>query len=237
MSNAQAFRAGFASRATAPAHLLDIAFAPAPPGFAPRQVYPPKGGEAGPKHFHPADRDANPTEGWDMLDPAPVAESFVDPIEAAHGAGFAEGAAAARAELTEGAARDRALIEALVADLNSGDRVDRDRIARQLRQTVLLLVTRVIGETGVSGDLLAGRIEAAADMLADSAESALLRVHPDDVALLEGKLPQTIFAAGDAAIARGSFVLESASTVVEDGPELWLEQLAQAIDRVPVPKC
>jgi flagellar assembly protein FliH len=30
-------------------------------------------------------------------------------------------------------------------------------------------------------------------------------------------------------------VLESASTIVEDGPELWLEQLAQAIDRVAVP--
>ena len=28
---------------------------------------------------------------------------------------------------------------------------------------------------------------------------------------------------------RGSFVLESASTVVEDGPDLWLDQLATAI--------
>ena len=70
---------------------------------------------------------------------------------------------------------------------------------------------------------------------ADSAESAMLRVHPDDVALLEGKLPRSVFAVGDAAVTRGSFVLESASTIVEDGPELWLEQLAQAIDRVAVP--
>ena len=54
-------------------------------------------------------------------------------------------------------------------------------------------------------------------------------------ALLEGRLPATIFAVGDAAIARGSFVMESASTIVEDGPELWLDQLAQAIDRVAVP--
>ena len=65
----------------------------------------------------------------------------------------------------------------------------------------------------------------------------MLRVHPDDVALLEGRLPKSIFAAGDPAVARGSFVLESASTIVEDGPELWLDQLAQAIERVPVPKC
>jgi len=92
-----------------------------------------------------------------------------------------------------------------------------------------------VGETGVTPDLLAERIESATEMLADSAESALLRVHPDDVPLLEGKLPKTVFAAGDPVLKRGSFVLESASTVVEDGPDHWLEQLAAAIDRIPVP--
>ena len=40
---------------------------------------------------------------------------------------------------------------------------------------------------------------------------------------------------GDPHLARGAFVIESASTIVEDGPDLWLEQLAQAIDRVPIP--
>ncbi|MEH3159979.1 MAG: hypothetical protein PGN08_14255 [Sphingomonas taxi] len=60
-------------------------------------------------------------------------------------------------------------------------------------------------------------------------------LHPDDLPLVAASLPKTIFAAGDAALARGSFVLESASTLVEDGPELWLGQLAAAIDRVPVP--
>ncbi|RZM09613.1 MAG: flagellar biosynthesis protein FliH, partial [Sphingomonas sp.] len=84
-------------------------------------------------------------------------------------------------------------------------------------------------------ELLGARIETASELLADKAESAMLRVHPDDVALLDGHLPKTIFAVGDATLARGSFVLESASTIVEDGPELWLEQLTQAIDRVSVP--
>jgi len=108
-------------------------------------------------------------------------------------------------------------------------------MAGQLRQTVLFLVTKLVGEIGVAPELLARRIEAAAELLADSAEAAMLRVHPDDVALLEGKLPKAVFAIGDAAIVRGGFVLESASTIVEDNPELWLEQLAQAIERVAVP--
>jgi flagellar assembly protein FliH len=99
----------------------------------------------------------------------------------------------------------------------------------------MLLLSRLVGEVGVSPELLAGRIGAATELLADAGESALLRVHPDDVALLKGRLPDTIFAAGDPGVERGGFVLESASTVVEDGPERWLEQLAQAIDRIPVP--
>jgi flagellar assembly protein FliH len=100
---------------------------------------------------------------------------------------------------------------------------------------VLHLVTRLIGEAGVPADLLATRIAAATDLLADASESALLRLNPADVALVEGKLATTVFAAGDATVARGSFVLESASTVVEDGPDLWLDQLAAAIDRAAVP--
>ena len=53
--------------------------------------------------------------------------------------------------------------------------------------------------------------------------------------LLADALPKSIFAAADPHLARGSFVLESASTLVEDGPDLWLSQLAQAIERVPLP--
>ncbi|MES2420431.1 MAG: FliH/SctL family protein [Pseudomonadota bacterium] len=250
MSNG--FTAGFASRHTTTAHILASAFAP-PSGFAaadirervaarptnsfasPNFSSQPVTEPSTPKHFSPADKDVNPTAGWDPLDP--VSESaFIDPLADAHAAGYAEGLAAAAAAAQETAARDGALLGDLAAAIG-GDRIDRERVAAQLRQTVLFLVSKLVGEVGIAPDVLAGRIETAADLLSDSAESALLRVHPDDVALLEGRLPKTIFAAGDPGVARGSFVLESASTIVEDGPELWLDQLAQAIDRVPVPKC
>ena len=204
------FIAGFSSRNTA-GDLIDQAFAPA--GFAPadlraRASAPP---EAAPDPFGP---DAKP---------------YQDPVALAHAEGFAEGLAAAAAE--EG--RDRALADAIAQALSG--RVDRDRVARQLRQTVLFLVGKIVGERGVEPAMLAGRVEAATELLADGAESAMLRVHPDDVALLEGRLPATVFAVGDANVARGSFVMEAASTIVEDGPDLWLDQLAQAIDRVAVP--
>lgn len=243
------FTAGFTARHEAVAQALQQAFEISPEGFEPADLkaraarrdgpvsFSPR--SEGPRHFHPADPDARPTEGWDPFTAASASTvapaEFVDPIATAHAAGFAEGMAAAIAEIGEAGARDRALLADLAEALRSDGQLDRERMARQLRQTVLFLVSRLIGEVGIAPDMLAGRIDAAAEMLADSAESALLRVNPDDVPLLQDKLPKTVFAVGDASVARGSFVLESASTIVEDGPELWLEQLAQAIDRVAVP--
>lgn len=253
------FRAGFASRHDAAAAALGAAFS-LPAGFEaidprervakgrrPRSFAPQAEGEGGPRHFTPLDPDSNPTEGWDPLDPdsgradaghdgVADAGGFVDPIAAAREAGYAEGRAAGLAQAAADAGRDRALIDALGAALGKGDRFDRERIARDLRQTVLLLVSRMVGEAGVSADLLAGRVEAAVELLADAAESTLLRLHPADVALVEGRLPKTLFPIADPAVARGGFVLESASTIVEDGPDQWLEQLTAAIDRAAIPQ-
>lgn len=237
------FTAGLSARHDAAAGALQRTLADRPIGFAPADLiarittaFASADEPTAPKHFHPADRDANPTEGWDPLDPMPVTTPFIDPVAAAHAAGYDEGFAAATAASAEASARDREFLAKLVEELREGGRIDRDRIARQLRQTVLHFVTRLVGDIGIAPDLLVARVTAAADLLADSSESAMLRVHPDDVALLDGKLPQTIFAVGDASVTRGSFVLEAASTIVEDGPDLWLEQLAAVIDRIEVPK-
>ncbi|MEG3176869.1 FliH/SctL family protein [Sphingomonas sp. RB3P16] len=246
------FTAGFSARGQGVAEALKAAFAPRV-GFAPADLrdrvargpvsFAPQAssagvGESGPRHFAPADPDSNPTEGWDPFDPSTANQPapFVDPIEVAHANGYAAGVEAALSEIAVTGERDRTLLATLAQALQADDRIDRDAVARRLRQTVLYLVTRLVGEVGIAPDLLARRIEAATDLLSDAAESAILHVHPDDVALLEGKLPRQIFAVGDDAIARGAFQLESASTIIEDGPDLWLEQLAHAIDRVAVPE-
>lgn len=234
------FQPGFAGRHRAAAHILQRAFSE-PVGFAPSEVdhigrrrFDDEA--ASPKHFSPADPGSNPTEGWDpFASELPKAGAFTDPIAAAHAAGVAEGHAAALAEIEDARARETALLDQVSAALAQGAHFDRDRMAGHLRQTVLHLVTKLVGEVGIAPDVLAARITAAVDLLADSAESALLRLHPDDVPLVEGKLPPSMFPVGDPHLARGAFVIESASTIVEDGPELWLEQLAAAIDRVPIP--
>ena len=149
---------------------------------------------------------------------------FAKPVATAQAAACIEGMAATVADLGETRAHDRAMLSELAVALRSGGAADREQIARQLRQAVRLLASGL-----VASDILARRIELAAERLADSNESALLRLHPDDVGPLEGKLPITVFAIGDAGVGRGSFVLESASAIIEDRPEQWLEQLAQAM--------
>lgn len=258
------FTAGFAARLDAAAQALHLAYSQAAPGFTPADLKASAGTRRAdrsamtesserpdgtrrpvsftpqpinPRHFSPAD----PGDGGDppeaREEPASLRPetAFVDPIAAARAAGFAEGFAAAQDSQHADQDRNDALLKGLTEALHSASHIDRDRLATHLRQTILLLITKMIGETEIDGPLLASRITAATDMLADKAEAAVLRVHPDDIALLDGLLPTTLHAQADAEVARGSFVLESASTIVEDGPELWLEQLAQAIDRVAVP--
>lgn len=229
LADAQATRAtGFT-----PAELIariEEAFGGGPKHFSPNQA-----NAAAPQHFAPADRDGDPTAGWDPMDADAAPTPFIDPVATAHEAGYAEGYAAARVELEAACARDGAMLTGLAAALGQASGFDRDLLAGRLRATVMTLVSRVIGEAGVSADLLARRVEAATDLLADASESAMLRVHPDDVALLDGHLPITVFAVGDDQVARGSFVMEAASTIVEDGPGLWLDQLTAAIDRVALP--
>jgi flagellar assembly protein FliH len=232
------FVAGFASRHDQAGAALRRAFAAKGVAFAPRDMTPepPPQPDARPKHFEPADREADPTEGWDPFDTTQSTSGFVDPIATARAAGYDEGVAAALAEVAANAARDRQLFDGLVAAINDDRRIDRDRLAGHLRQTVLHLVRQMVGETEIDGDLLGRRVKLAAGMLADDAESAVLRLNPEDMKLVDGHLPENIFAAGDASVERGHFVLESSATIVEDGPGLWLEQLAQAIDRAALPE-
>lgn len=228
---ATSFVAGFADRRDAAGAALRQAYAAKGMPFAARDITP-----SPPRHFYPADRAENPTAGWDPFDANQPTTGFVDPLATARAQGYEEGLAAALANGGRLGARDQALLDGLLAQIADDRRIDRDKLGARLRATVLMLVTRMVGEAGIDADLLTARIANAAALIGDDAESALLRLNPDDVSLVDGKLPEHIFAAGDAHVARGHFVLESVATIVEDGPDLWLEQVAQAIDRAGLPQ-
>lgn len=196
-----------------------------------------------PRHFTPANPGTNPTAGWDIFnpdapdqpaEPSPEEPAAPDLFATARAEGFSEGFVAgeqsAALHLQEIEAIDR-----LAHALARIDSFDREAVAARLRQTVLYLVTRLVGETGISADLLAGRIEAAITLLADSSEPAQLKIHPDDLKLVEGRIPEHVRAVVDRTIERGEFRIETRITAIEDGPDAWLGQLAAAIDRTALP--
>jgi flagellar assembly protein FliH len=193
-----------------------------------------------PKHFRPATPGVNPTAGWDPFDPLgekskASGSTAHDAIEAARAEGFAEGMAAAERMAAERGEADAQALARIAAGLEGMSNIDRDALAGRLRQTVLFLVTRLVGETGVSAELLAKRIDAASALLADSAEAAMLKLNPEDLPLVEAHVPAGIAATPDPAIERGGFRIETRSTAIEDGPTAWLSQLAAALDRAALP--
>ncbi len=194
----------------------------------------------GPKHFRPANPDANPTAGWDPFDaqggtPRAPTEAAFDAVASARAEGFAEGLAAAERMAAErGEADARALTE-LAGLLEMMGSFDRDLLATRLRDTVMHLVGQLVGEIGVSCEMLNRRIAAAADMLADHSEVAQLRLNPADLALVDGHQPARITLVPDEAIGRGGFRIETRATSIEDGPKAWIAQLAAALDKAALP--
>jgi flagellar assembly protein FliH len=84
---AHAFVAGLSARHDAAASQLRHEVAGRSAGFAPADLIARLedafSTESGPKSYAPADRAANPTEGWDPLDPTSSESAFIDPVEEA----------------------------------------------------------------------------------------------------------------------------------------------------------
>jgi flagellar assembly protein FliH len=188
-----------------------------------------------PQHFRPATPGANPTAGWDPFDPTvdtgKAPQTSHDAVEAARAEGFAEGMATAERMAAERGEVDAQALARIADGLEAMSGFERDALASRLRQTVMFLVSRLIGEAGVSAELLGKRIEAAVALLADSAEAAVLKLNPEDLPLVESQLPATVAPAADPGIERGGFRIETRTTSIEDGPAAWLNQLAAALDR------
>jgi len=169
-------------------------------------------------------------------EPPPASEQAVEilpPVDEAEvfAAGFAEGERVAR----EAYASDVAACARLMARLSGSAAFDRAMLRDRLRDTVLALVSQVIGECDVSPQLLGKRVERAIGYLADVTEPARLYLHPEDLAMIAGGLAANVAPVADAAIDRGGFRLETLSATIEDGPALWLDQLSAALDGIALP--
>ncbi len=158
--------------------------------------------------------------------PAPVAPARPrDALAEAWDEGFRAGSTQARADVERDTAAIAQLAQAC-AQLAAG-KVEIHEA--KLRETVIALCGTVLEAAAIDPDLLLQRIDAALALLRRSTDGRVLRLHPDDLALLAARLPADLEARADSTLERGALRLETAAGGVEDGPAQWREAIEAAV--------
>ncbi len=175
-------------------------------------------GEEEPDHgFHrPISNDVAAPE-------ALIAQGYAD--------GLNEGRRLASIELEE----ERAALGRLAAGLDSLQPQNSDGLAALLASTVKRLVTQIVGEVEINADTLAERVQAVAATIAEETAPQRIRLHPTDVVRLAGA-NIALEMVGDPLLAPGTIVIDTGAGWVEDGPNVRLEKLRSALDRLGAPR-
>lgn len=163
--------------------------------------------------------------------PLPLEDQPADPLSSAWAAGHAAGMAEARAEaeaLHACEAEARHKIELALARL---DGEQQEVLRRRLVETVAALCDAALAPLAIDPDLLAERAGRAAAMLARADDAAVLRLHPEDLALVAGRLPGDLPVDPDPALERGNIRIDGLAGGVEDGPGQWRRAIAEALDQ------
>ena len=168
--------------------------------------------------------------GASAPEPQPVPEAEPeDPLAIAFAEGYAAGAAEAQARADERALADGAAREGLSLAFSKLDRELEEELRQRLRDTVAALCEAAIAPLALDQDALLGRIERAASMLARADDERVVRLHPDDIALLSQRFAADWQIVPDRTLERGALRVETANGGVEDGPDLWRRAIAEAL--------
>lgn len=150
-----------------------------------------------------------------------------------HARGWDEGYAAGCAE-TQRAAADAAAEQAAARgkiDLTLArlDAEQQELLRQKLFAAIEVLCEASLAPLLLDREALAARVERAAAMLARADDERVLRLHPADIALVSGALPEGLELRADPALERGALRLETANGGVEDGPAHWRRAIAEAL--------
>ena len=173
--------------------------------------------------------DARPAGGFrpmwlgpctEVIAPEPLPEAVEDPF----GEGYRQGLA--EAELAHSEERER--MTALLAACEALQPEPSEELALLIAQTVDGLVRRTVGEVEIDAALLLERSRRAAALVAVADGARTLRLHPEDLALLDpAALP--VAAIGDPGMSRGSLRIEDSAGWVEDGVSVHLDGLREQL--------
>lgn len=161
---------------------------------------------------------------------APMADGErEDPVERAHADGYAAGHAAALEEARADAAAQDAARHRIETALRAMDAREAAALESRLRQTVLALCDVVLADAAIDPAGLEARVRRAAQMLARAEDARVIRLHPEDLALVGHHLPEDWHCEPDSSLERGTVRVDGAMGGVEDGPAQWRRALEEAL--------
>jgi flagellar assembly protein FliH len=161
-------------------------------------------------------------------DPVPEVEQ-PDPHAEALALAYADGLAAGRAAAEAASEARGARQRALRLTFRALDEAAMDVLADDLAATVLHLCEGVLGDAARDPDALRERCIAAARRIGGAADTLVLHLHPDDIALLGEAALDGMRLVPDPALEPGSVVIEGAEGTVSDGPAEWRRAIAAAL--------
>lgn len=137
----------------------------------------------------------------------------------------ARGRQAALAEMAnEGAAR-----AALKLSLQQLDDNLQEELGLRIAETVAALCEHTIAPLAIDRSALQARGLAAAALLREGIEATCLRLHPDDIPLLDEDFVARWPIEADARLERGTLQFDTAEGAVRDGPAEWRAALHEAL--------
>jgi flagellar assembly protein FliH len=139
-----------------------------------------------------------------------------DPYEMGYQAGRRDAAASFAAE--------RAALQRLISSAAALQSEPSDELAALIGETVLRLVSQIVGDVAIDPDWLANRARRAAAIIGQCDDARSMSVHPDDFALLKGAdIPLSLVADED--MPRGSIRIGCSAGWIEAGTALYLDML------------
>lgn len=151
-----------------------------------------------------------------------------DPVEEAYRRGLAEGAARAEAQAREEERERDAQRAAIELAFARFDAQSAAALRERLRLTVLTLCESAVLPLALDEEGLITRIGKATAMLQRAQDERRVLLHPQDLALVEGKLPADLVAVADPSVERGTLRIETEDGGIEDGPAQWRRILEEA---------
>jgi flagellar assembly protein FliH len=153
--------------------------------------------------------------------PDPLAVAYAE----GHAAGVAEALAAAEAEaLIDEAARQHFAFSFSRLDVDLAE-----QLRHKLHETVTALSEAVLYPLALDTEALARRVEAAVAMFVRADDERVIRLHPDDAALVAARLPADWTFVPDATLERGALRVETSNGGIEDGPAQWRAAITEAL--------